>query len=225
MRLSAELIGSSEQRTNDLGEREIILRGLAIPAIEHLGVTRDALDAIDMTDNRISRFDNFPRLHRLSSLYLSRNVIETIDGNNLINNLTNLRHLDLSHNRISSLGEVKKLGSAYPKLEILYLDGNPVTRKSLLFVVLWLLFLGVPLPIPPIILFGRFFLGVVFMRACVRLSAFCMSTQKKTKRIIRTFMDSFLHSHGVFWSSSFFLLFHQKDDHIIDGIPFRTFHP
>jgi U2 small nuclear ribonucleoprotein A' len=134
MRLSAELIESSEQRTNDLGEREIVLRGLAIPALEHLGVTRDALDAIDLTDNRISRLDNFPRLHRLSSLYLSSNIIETIDGNNLSNNLTNLRNLDLSHNNISSLGEVKKLGSACPKLEILHLDGNPVTSKFFRFI-------------------------------------------------------------------------------------------
>ena len=46
MRLSAELLGSAEQRTNPLGEREIVLRGLAIPAIEHLAVTRDAVDAM-----------------------------------------------------------------------------------------------------------------------------------------------------------------------------------
>jgi U2 small nuclear ribonucleoprotein A' len=137
MRLSAELIGSSEQRTNDLGEREIVLRGLAIPALEHLGVTRDGLDAMDLTDNRLSRLDNFPRLYRLSSLYLSSNVIDMIDGNNLRTNLPNLRYLDLSQNRISSLSEVKKLGSACPKLEILFLDGNPVTRKYLYNVLLY----------------------------------------------------------------------------------------
>ncbi|KAG7360206.1 leucine rich repeat LRR-containing protein [Nitzschia inconspicua] len=130
MRLSADLIGSSEQRTNDLGEREIVLRGLAIPAIEHLGVTRDAFDAIDMTDNRLSRLENFPRLNRLSSLYLSGNVIETIDANNLEKNISHLIHLDLSHNRISSLFEVGNLGSACKKLEILNLDGNPVTRRQ-----------------------------------------------------------------------------------------------
>ena len=130
MRLSAELIGSSQQRTNDLGEREIVMRGLAIPAIEHLGVTRDAFDAMDLSDNRLTRLENFPRLNRLSSLYLSGNVIETIDANNLGKNVANLIHLDLSNNKLSSLFEVANLGSACQKLEILNLDGNSVTRKS-----------------------------------------------------------------------------------------------
>lgn len=129
MRLSAELIGSSEQRTNDLGEREIVLRGLAIPAVEHLGVTRDAFDAIDLTDNRLSRLENFPRLHRLSTLHLSGNVIETVDANNLSKNISNIIHLELSHNRISSLFEIGNLGSACKQLESLNLDGNPVTSK------------------------------------------------------------------------------------------------
>eukprot|EP00339_Tiarina_fusa_P003991 CAMPEP_0117057576 /NCGR_PEP_ID=MMETSP0472-20121206/39997_1 /TAXON_ID=693140 ORGANISM="Tiarina fusus, Strain LIS" /NCGR_SAMPLE_ID=MMETSP0472 /ASSEMBLY_ACC=CAM_ASM_000603 /LENGTH=104 /DNA_ID=CAMNT_0004774565 /DNA_START=38 /DNA_END=352 /DNA_ORIENTATION=- len=90
MRLSAELLGSSEQRTNPLGEREIVLRGLAIPAIEHLGVTRDAFDAMDFSDNRLGRLDNFPRLHRLSSLKLSGNVVTSVDSKNLSKNVPNL---------------------------------------------------------------------------------------------------------------------------------------
>mmetsp|Transcript_8416 Transcript_8416/g.20796 ORF Transcript_8416/g.20796 Transcript_8416/m.20796 type:complete len:294 (-) Transcript_8416:901-1782(-) len=148
MRLTAELIASSEQRTNPLGEREIVLRGLAIPVIEHLGVTRDAYDAIDLTDNRLGRLENFPRLLRLSSLSLSGNVIETIDANNLSKNLPNLQYLDLSYNHISTLLEVSNLGNAYNaagtdggddktkshsnkgKLECLNLHGNPVQRRQ-----------------------------------------------------------------------------------------------
>mmetsp|Transcript_22847 Transcript_22847/g.47916 ORF Transcript_22847/g.47916 Transcript_22847/m.47916 type:complete len:300 (+) Transcript_22847:130-1029(+) len=149
MRLTAELIASSEQRTNPLGEREIVMRGLAIPVIEHLGVTRDAYDAMDLTDNRISRLENFPRLLRLSSLSLSGNVIETIDANNLSKNLPNLHHLDLSWNHISTLLEVSNLGQACRakqdgsdknknseshsnngKLECLNLHGNPVQRRQ-----------------------------------------------------------------------------------------------
>ena len=139
MRLTAELITSSEQRTNPLGEREIILRGLAIPVIEHLGVTRDAFDAMDLTDNRLSRLENFPRLSRLRSLSLSGNIIETIDSNNLSKNLPNLKYLDVSYNRISMLSEVSNLGKAFKTgdlkkgtLEFLNLHGNPIQSKYIL---------------------------------------------------------------------------------------------
>lgn len=139
MRLSAELIGSSEQRTNALGEREIVLRGLAIPAIEHLAVTRDAFDTMDLTDNRLSSLENFPRLNRLSSLQLSGNVVETIDPNNLSKNVPNLVCLDLSDNRLSSLFQVANLGKACPKLQFLTLNGNPVTSTSIFFFVYFIL--------------------------------------------------------------------------------------
>ena len=46
MRLSAEVLSLAEQRPNALGEREIVLRGLGIPVIEHLAVTRDAFDTL-----------------------------------------------------------------------------------------------------------------------------------------------------------------------------------
>ena len=129
MRLSAELLGSSEQRTNPLGEREIILRGLAIPAIEHLGVTRDAFDVMDFSDNRLGRLENFPRLSRLNGLNVCGNVVESIDPSNLSKNVPNLKHMDLSYNQISSLSQVSNLGKACPKLEFLSLLGNPVTSK------------------------------------------------------------------------------------------------
>ncbi len=129
MRLSAELLGTSEQRTNPLGEREIVLRGLAIPAVEHLGVTRDAFDTIDFTDNRLGRLENFPRLLRLSSLLLASNLIESMDHANISKNIPNLKYLDLSCNQISSLLEISNLGKACEKLEVLSLTGNPVTSK------------------------------------------------------------------------------------------------
>mmetsp|Transcript_6357 Transcript_6357/g.8988 ORF Transcript_6357/g.8988 Transcript_6357/m.8988 type:complete len:294 (-) Transcript_6357:347-1228(-) len=130
MRLSAELLGLAEQRPNPLGEREIVLRGLGIPAIEHLAATRDAFDAIDLADNRITRVENFPRLNRLSSLVISGNDIESIDANNLQKNTPNIQNLILSNNRISSLHEVRNIGKACKKLEFLCLSGNPVTRRQ-----------------------------------------------------------------------------------------------
>ena len=129
MRLSAEILSQAEQRPNPLGERELILRGLAIPAIEHLAVTRDAFDTIDFTDNRLLRLENFPRLSRLSSLNCSGNLIESIDANNMKKNVPNITSLTLSYNRMSTLYEVANLGKACPKLEFLSLFGNPVTSK------------------------------------------------------------------------------------------------
>ena len=129
MRLSAEVISLSEQRSNALGEREIVLRGLAIPVIEHLAATRDLFDAIDFADNRITRLENFPRLHRLKSLFLSGNLIESIDAKNLAKNVPNLESLVLTGNRISGLHEVSNIAIGCPKLEFLTLIGNPVISE------------------------------------------------------------------------------------------------
>lgn len=130
MRLSATLLQSSEQRTNALGERELILRGLSIPAIEHLAATLDQFDAIDLTDNNLVRLDNFPRLNRLSSLLCADNAIEGVDGPNLGQNLPALKSLVLTGNRVGRLDEVKKIGENCPQLEFLSLIGNPVTRRQ-----------------------------------------------------------------------------------------------
>lgn len=139
MRLSAELLGLAEQRPNPIGERELVLRGLAIPAIEHLAVTRDAFDTIDFSDNRLLRLENFPRLIRLSSLLCSGNLIESLDPTNISKNVPNIISLTLSHNRISSLHEVANIGQACPKLEFLSLIGNPVISKLLFFSLIFCL--------------------------------------------------------------------------------------
>ena len=131
MRLSADILSNSEQRSNALGEREIVLRGLAIPAIEHLAATRDLFDTFDFADNRITRLENFPRLQRLSSLFLSGNAIESIDGKNLGKNIPNITNLVLTNNRISGLHEVVNIASGCKKLEYLTLIGNPVTSECL----------------------------------------------------------------------------------------------
>jgi Leucine-rich repeat (LRR) protein len=129
MRISAELLSVAEQRTNPLNERELVLQGLGIPAIENMGAARDEFDSWDLSNNRIVKLENFPRLKRLSSLLLSGNVIETIDANNMSRNVSNITSLTLSYNHISSLVEVANIGKGFPKLEFLTLVGNPVTSK------------------------------------------------------------------------------------------------
>jgi U2 small nuclear ribonucleoprotein A' len=129
MRITAELLSQTEQRTNPIGDRELVLRDLGIPLVENLGAARDDFDSYDLSNNRISRLENFPRLLRLAHLHCSGNLIEAIDGKNIQKNIPNLISLVLSHNNISYLAEVANIGEACLKLEFLSLVGNPVTRK------------------------------------------------------------------------------------------------
>ena len=131
MRLSAQIIQSAEQRTNPLGEREIILRSLAIPAIEHLAVSRDQFDTMDLSNNHLQRIDNFPKLERLSTLYLGGNEINYVDSRNLKKNLPNLTTMILTGNGVKGWNVIADLGDGCPKLEFLSLAGNPVTSKCI----------------------------------------------------------------------------------------------
>lgn len=129
MRLSANILQSAEQRTNPLSEREIVLRSLAIPSIEHLAVTRDQFDAIDLSNNHLTTLDNFPKLERLTSLYLGGNGIGSVDARNLGRNVPNLNLLVLTGNAVKGWNVVGDIGVGCPKLEFLSLVGNPVTSK------------------------------------------------------------------------------------------------
>ena len=132
MRITAELLNHAEQRTNPLQERELVLSGLGIAAIENLSAlpgAMDALDCLDLSNNRLMVVENFPRWNRITCLLLAGNRIDRIDGRNLQQNLPNLRTVVLGHNHIASLAEVAALGEACPNLEFLDLTGNPVTRK------------------------------------------------------------------------------------------------
>ena len=133
MRLSAEIIQTAEQRTNPLGERELILRSLAIPAIEHLSVTRDAYDSIDLSNNHISKLENFPRLVRLNSLHLGGNGVEFVDGKNMRRNLPEFQTLVLSGCGIRGWNVLGELGVGCPKLEVLSLDNSSLDIWSLGF--------------------------------------------------------------------------------------------
>lgn len=130
MRLSANILQSAEQRTDPLGSREILLRSLAIPTIEHLSVTRDQFDTIDLSNNHLTRLENFPKLERLSCLYLGGNGINHVDGKNLKKNLPGLTTVILSGNGVKGWNVIGELGSGCPKMNFLSLVGNPVTRRQ-----------------------------------------------------------------------------------------------
>jgi U2 small nuclear ribonucleoprotein A' len=133
MRLTVDILNRAEQRTNCLGERELVLSGLGIPAIENTASilsNGEEFDCLDISNNLLLRLDNFSRWHRLSNLLASGNRIESIDGRNFSQNLPNLQSVTLSHNNISSLAEIQALGNACKDLKFLDLTGNPVTSKS-----------------------------------------------------------------------------------------------
>ena len=142
MRLSANILQSAEQRTNPIGEREILLRSMAIPAIEHLAVTRDQFDTIDLSNNHITNLDNFPKLERLSTLYLGGNDINNIDAKNIKRNVPNIQTLIMTGNGIKGWNVINDLGVGCKKLEFLSLVGNPVTSKLYLLYVCVYCFVG-----------------------------------------------------------------------------------
>ena len=130
MRLTADLIERSAAFTNTLGDRELDLRSNKIPSIENLITTRDLFDTIDLTDNEIKRLENFPRLNRLSSLFLSNNSISKIDDEFFSpKQLPSLKTLILTNNRILDLADLEPLKAFSNSLKHLSLLDNPVTKK------------------------------------------------------------------------------------------------
>lgn len=128
MKLTPELLSRSSSSINTLRDRELDLRGLKIPAIENLGVTRDQNDAIDLTDNDIRYLGNFPLLQQLKTLQLANNLISRIDPR-IGHSLPALHSLNLTNNSISDLSELVHL-SKCRRLEYLCLMGTPASREA-----------------------------------------------------------------------------------------------
>ena len=47
-------------------------------AIENFGVLKDKYDSIDLSDNEIRKFDNFPMMLRATSFLLNNNLISKV---------------------------------------------------------------------------------------------------------------------------------------------------
>ena len=125
MRLIADVLVRAEQRFNPLQERELILRGFKVTAIENLAVVQDQFDLIDFTDNEIKKVENFPTMRRLSSLVFNNNLISRISAT-LGEQLPSIHTLILTNNRITSLCEIDHIASL-KRLEHLSLLENPVS--------------------------------------------------------------------------------------------------
>lgn len=105
VRITAELVRESPQFLNPLKQREIDLRSNKIPIVENLGATLDQFDAIDLSDNDITRLDGFPTLKRLKTLFINNNRIAKI-APNLHQFLPNLEELILTNNNIQEFADL-----------------------------------------------------------------------------------------------------------------------
>lgn len=132
MRLTPDVVAEAPQRLNCLGARELVLRDLAIPAVENLATARDGFDVIDLSANAIASLgaECFPPFPRLSTLYVGSNRIRSIHRG-LADSLPNLEILVLTGNLISSVEELNVTELArFKKLYTLsYLD-NPVASDA-----------------------------------------------------------------------------------------------
>jgi U2 small nuclear ribonucleoprotein A' len=109
VKITAELIQRSPVVFNPLGDRELILRGLKIPAIRNIGVTGDQFDSIDLSDNDIQILGNFPKQYRLTSIQLNDNQISSVEGQNVADSLPNLTRLILTGNKIQRLEDLDEI--------------------------------------------------------------------------------------------------------------------
>ena len=127
-RLSPDLALSARQENNCIGQRTLTLREKGIPVIENLGVVGDSFDSFDLSANAITVLGvGFPRLERLSCLYLGSNKITKIQKG-LADALPNLQTLILTSNRISTRANLNVAELAlFKKLEVLSLLDNPIS--------------------------------------------------------------------------------------------------
>ena len=109
VKITAELILRSPVVFNPLGDRELVLRGLKIPAIRNLGVTQDQFDSLDLSDNDIQVLGNFPKQTRLSTVQLNDNQISSVEGQNVADALPNLTRLILTGNQIQRLEDLDEI--------------------------------------------------------------------------------------------------------------------
>lgn len=127
MRLTAEFLLSVRGSLNALSDRECVLRGSGISAIENLAVLQDQYDHIDLTDNEVLKLDNLPRMNRLMSIFLAKNSVSRISSG-LGEKVPHLKVLDLTKNQLRYLSEVRNLRE-FKELEHLSLCENPVIHK------------------------------------------------------------------------------------------------
>lgn len=127
MRITLDLILNAPQTINPALDRELSLRAYKIPVLENLGATNNAFDALNLSDNDLSRLNHMPPLNRLRSLLLANNYITRISPD-FFTPIPNLRVLILTNNRLADLADLEPVFGC-TKLERLSLLDNPVSQR------------------------------------------------------------------------------------------------
>jgi len=104
------------------------LRGYKIATIENLGATQDEFEAIDLSENEITRLENFPQLAKLRTLLLSNNRISKIEPG-VGEHLPLLNTIIAANNKIVALKDLDPLAD-FSQLSHLSLVGNPVCKSE-----------------------------------------------------------------------------------------------
>uniref|UniRef100_A0AC35UDT0 LRRcap domain-containing protein n=1 Tax=Rhabditophanes sp. KR3021 TaxID=114890 RepID=A0AC35UDT0_9BILA len=128
VKLSEDIIFNGFSRINPCRQRELGLRNQTITEIADLGVTKDAYDCIDLTDNGITKIDNLPTLKNLKTLVMHDNRVRYI-SDDIGKKLPNLEVLMLTNNLLGELGDINPLAGCR-KLRVLHLMGNPCSYNA-----------------------------------------------------------------------------------------------
>ncbi|CAI2378186.1 unnamed protein product [Moneuplotes crassus] len=128
MRITAELMSKSNQFLNAVGEFHIDLRGLKIPYIENLALSKDQFGCIDLTENDLVHIPILPELKRLKTMILSDNRISTIEPG-FSEKCKGIENIVLMNNKIADFSEIDNL-SGCKGLKRLALHGNIVTKQE-----------------------------------------------------------------------------------------------
>lgn len=126
MRLTLDLLQQAPQSLNPAKQRQILLRGFKIPAIENLGGSNDAYECIDLSDNDLIKLGNFPPLKRLRVLLLTNNRISRVAAD-CFDPLPNVSSVVLTGNKLEKLVDLEPL-TKLKNLERLSLVDNAVTK-------------------------------------------------------------------------------------------------
>jgi U2 small nuclear ribonucleoprotein A' len=123
-----DLLQNAPQYINPALDREINLRANKIPVIENLGATQNHFDAINLSDNDLTRLNNMPPLSRLRALYVNNNNISRIAAD-FFEAIPELSSLMLSGNKLTDLVDLDPIFKC-KNLVRLCMQDNPVTARS-----------------------------------------------------------------------------------------------